>query len=203
MIRNFLRYFSLSRMGGLSVNRFIIVMTSVVFCSLISVAAAADSVVPREDGRVSLEDQKSAYPGVPTAIMERRKFNGSGGDNFSENSKYFGGGDWPEGGFLGNLGIIAYHPFNGANTLHQCIAKTSRPWDYFTSLDANCEGHSKPVRRRIIGYVYSYQRPGTSALYRCRQDLPGRTDRFDSTRADCDGWGSTVNEGVLGYMMAY
>lgn len=67
------------------------VATSVVFCSLISVAAA-DPVVPREDGRVSLEDQRNAYPGVPTAIMERRKVNGAGGDVFSENSKYFGGG---------------------------------------------------------------------------------------------------------------
>lgn len=184
-------------------SRFLLVATSVAFCSFISAAVAADSVVSREDGRVSLDDQRSAYPGVPTAIMERRKSNGTGGDVFSENSRYFGGGDWPEGGLLGNLGIIAYHPFSGANTLHQCIAKTSRPWDYFTSLDANCEGQSKPVRRRIIGYVYSYQHPGTSALYRCRQDLPGRTDHFDSTREDCDGWGSTVNQGVLGYMMAY
>lgn len=135
--------------------------------------------------------------------MERRKVNGAGGDVFSENSVYAGGGDWPEGGFLSNLGIIAYHPFEGANTLHQCIVKSTKPWNYFTSLDSNCEGQAKPVRRRIIGYVYSYQHPGTTPLYRCRQDLPGRVDHFDSILENCDGWGATINEGILGYIWPY
>lgn len=179
---------------------------ALVCLAVLASGGAADAGERAEDfsrDAVTLQGERGPYPVKPTAIMERRKANGHGGDMFSENSVYAGGGDWPEGGFLNNIGLIAYHPFDGANVLYQCISKASKSWNYFTSNDQNCEGQSRPNKRRVIGYIYSYHHPGTSPVYRCRQDLPGRVDHFDSTLENCEGYGNTVNEGILGYLWAY
>jgi hypothetical protein len=186
------------------VNLLKFVVTPVVVLAFAAGAAAAgQGGEPVSDEIVLAQLERGAYPVKPTAIMERRKINGHWGDMFSENSTYVGGGDWPEGGFMNNIGLIARHPFEGANALYQCISKAAKRWNYFTSNDKNCEGHSKPKKRALIGYLYAYHHPGTSPLYRCRQDLPEKVDHFDSTLENCEGYGSTVNEGILGYLWAY
>jgi hypothetical protein len=196
-------YSSLNYLWRLSVKGILFAVTSAALLIVAPGVYAASSSVSTAGGTPLVQGDGAPFPGVMKTIMERRKIAGTGGDLFSENSVYQGGGDWPEGGLHANLGIIAYHPFDGGVPLYQCIVKSPKPSNYFTSLDEGCEGQSRPNSRRIIGYVYLHQYGTTVPLYRCRQDFQGRSDHFDSALSNCEGWGNTINEGVLGYMLPY
>lgn len=99
----------------------------------------------------------------------------------------------------GTVGFISYTPFPGSHPLYSCATNEKVP-DYFSSVDANCEGQLKVYWAPIIGYLASTQIPGTVPLYRC--DTPGyEEDHFDTTSPVCEGnKPGAVNEGPLGYI---
>ena len=76
--------------------------------------------------------------------------------------------------------------------LDECF---SARWGGFLAEADGCAGEGNE-RRRVAGYVFRSEQPGTTPLYSC---LSARYLRFTSGRPDCDGAGT--RDRVLGYAL--
>ncbi|SMD20151.1 LamG domain-containing protein, partial [Kibdelosporangium aridum] len=102
-------------------------------------------------------------------------------------------GETPAGyRYEGPLGMMLTEAQPGAHRLYSCLINNT---DAFTSIDANCEGHTKLAD---LGWAYIEPPEGVStvALRRC---VAGE-ERFDSISPTCEG---KTDDGLLGHLVAY
>lgn len=112
---------------------------------------------------------------------------------------------WPENWedigykYEGTLGFISATPFENSALIRNCVGPHS--WNYFTSLDPNCEASTGGVVLPgdwNLGYISTVQIPGSVPLYRCGFVWQGKIRHFDSRDFACEGVGGTG--AVLGYV---
>jgi len=100
----------------------------------------------------------------------------------------------------GSLGVISANQFEGGHPLYSCFIAGG--WDFFTSIQADCEGHhmSNWQGTGVIGFIYSNPVPGTTPLYRCYffKKHPHHFDTFD---INCEGAPGAQNDGILGHVI--
>jgi hypothetical protein len=119
-----------------------------------------------------------------------------GGDHRSVNSA---GSVWdkfdpiPAGyRYEGPLGMMLTEEKPGSHRLYTCLINNT---DSFTSIDPNCEGHTKIAD---LGWAYIEAPEGVSTV-QLRRCVAG-DERFDSISPTCEG---KTDDGLLGYLVGY
>ncbi len=146
---------------------------------------------------VDIGEKMSAFPPGAQMVEMVRLYNNRITDRISTHGMP---DNWEDLGWRveGTVGFMAFYPWGDAVPLYNCFSNDSSN-DYFTSNDANCEGHFLSTWAPIIGWVMPYQIEGTVTLYRC--DTPGYAeDHFDTTDVNCEGKPGAINEGLIGWI---
>jgi hypothetical protein len=93
------------------------------------------------------------------------------------------------------LGYVMTAPPNQTSSVRMDECFAARSGNGFLSEAGRCVAEGAE-RRRVAGYVFRSEQPGTIAIYSC---LSGDYARFTSNRADCDNEGT--RDRVLGFVV--
>lgn len=144
-------------------------------------------------------DEASSFS-LPSQVNLREIFRAYREVSNTHSTEFYWPENWEKIGFIleGSLGFISSTPFAGGTAIYGCGGPGN--WNYFSSVDENCEGQVVvPYGRK--GYIATSQLPGTMPLFRCVFRWNGKHFRhFDTLQANCEGVSGAVNNGPLGYV---